>query len=168
MPRDPIDEARWERVEEATESLLDGDYPAALTLLKAELERDPANAYAYHYTGVAMTELRQHEAARDAFAAAVKVAPNYLAARIGLAHALRRTGDLLGAITEARDALEQFPEDGEAHHAIALALAAAGDRRAAVPHLEAFLRSGPEVEAQIEARQLLAEFATEGGPVEFD
>jgi len=37
-----------------------------------------------------------------------------------------------------------------------------------VPHLEAFLRSGPEVEAQIEARQMLAVLLEEGGPVEFD
>ncbi|MBM4360855.1 MAG: tetratricopeptide repeat protein [Deltaproteobacteria bacterium] len=163
-----LDERRWEQVEEATEFLLDGNHPEALARLRDALLRDPANAYAYHYTGVAMAELGKHEAARDAFAAAVKVAPEYLAARVGLAHALRRTGDLLGAITEAQDAIERFPQDGDAHYAIALALASAGDRAAAIPHLEAFLRSGPEIEAQIEARQMLAMLAEGKGAIDFE
>jgi tetratricopeptide (TPR) repeat protein len=166
--RDDLDARRWEHVEEATELLLDGNHPAALEHLKQVITDDPRNAYAYHYTGVALSELGHHEPARDAFAAAVKVAPDYLAARIGLAHALRRTGDFLGAITEARDALEQFPEDGDAHYAIALAFAAVGDRAAAVPHLEAFLRSGPEVEVQVEARQMFAELMQGSGPIDFE
>jgi len=166
--RDVVDEGRWEAVENASELLLDGNYPDALVELKAVIEQDPLNPYAYYYTGVAMSELRQEEPARDAFAAAVKVAPKYLAARIGLAHALRKTGDLMGAISEAKDALELFPQDGDAHYAIALCFAAVGDRAAAVPHLEAFLRGGPEVELQIEARQMLAELMQGEGAIEFD
>lgn len=166
--RDEIDERRWAEIEEASELLLDRNFHEALGKLRDALVGDPGNAYAYYYTGVAMTELGKHEAARDAFEAAVKVAPEYLAARIGLAHALRKTGDLMGAITEARDAIERFPEDGDAHFAIALALASAGDRAAAIPHLEAFLRSGPEVEAQIEARQMLAELSAGKGAIDFD
>jgi tetratricopeptide (TPR) repeat protein len=166
--RDGIDERRWEQVEEATEFLLDGNHPEALSRLRDALMRDPANSYAYYYTGVAMSELGKHEAARDAFAATVKIAPDYLAARVGLAHALRRTGDLMGAITEARDALERFPQDGDAHYAIALAFASVGDRAAAIPHLEAFLRSGPEIEAQIEARQMLAQLAEGQGSIDFE
>lgn len=165
---DDLDARRWEAVEEATELMLDGNHPAALEHLKRAILDDPRNGYAYHYTGVALAELGKDEAARDAFEAAIKVAPGYLAARIGLAHALRKTGDFFGAIQEARDALERFPEDGDAHYAIALAFAAVGDRAAAVSHLEAFLRSGPEVEVQVEARQLLAELAQGTGPVEYD
>lgn len=166
--RDGTDERRWEAVEDAAELLLDGNHPDALRSLKGVLLADPQNAYAYYFTGVAMSELHQEEAARDAFAAAVTVAPEYLAARVGLAHALRKSGDVVGAITEGRDALERFPQDGDAHYALALAFAAVGDRAAAVIHLEAFLRSGPEVEVQIEARQMLDELSQGEGAVEFD
>ena len=166
--RDTTDERRWEAVEEASELLLDGNQPAALALLKTVLVADSGNAYAYYHVGVAMRELNQNEASRDAFAAAVAVAPEYLAARLGLAHALRKTGDILAAITEARDTLERFPHDGDAHFAIALAFAAVGDKAAAVPHLELFLRSGAEVEEQMEAREMLAEFSQGDGAVEPD
>ncbi len=168
MDRDREDEVRWEAVEEATELLLDKDYPAALAALKKVIEADPGNPYAYHYTGVAMDELGRHEAARDAFRAAVRVSPGYLAARIGLAHALRKTGDVTGSVAEASEALARFPQDGDAHFAIGLALAALGDRPGARRHLEEFLRSNPEIEAQIEARGMLEQLAADGGPIEFD
>jgi tetratricopeptide (TPR) repeat protein len=164
----PTDEERWEAIEEATELLIDKSYQPALEHLKRVIEADPGNAYAFYYTGVAMDELGRREAARDAFQAAVTVAPSYLAARVGLAHALRKTGDLDGAVREAMEALAQFPEDGDAHFAIGLALAAAGDRKGARAHLEVFLRSGAEIEAQIEARAMLEQLASDGGPIEFD
>ncbi len=164
----PTDEQRWEAIEDATELLIDKSYQPALEHLKRVIEADPGNAYAFYYTGVAMDELGRHEAARDAFRAAVTVSPGYLAARIGLAHALRKSGDLDAAIREGVDALQQFPEDGDAHFAVGLALAAAGDRQGARAHLEAFLRSGAEIEAQIEARAMLEQLASDGGPIELD
>lgn len=167
VPPPANDADRWAAVEDATELLLDRNYPEALARLKKVIEADPGNAYAYHYVGVALDELGRAEAARDAFEAALRASPNYLAARIGLAHALRKTGDLMAAVAHGREALARFPDDGDAHFAIGLALAAAGDRPGAIRHLEAFLRSGPEIEAQIEARAML-ERLTAGGDVESD
>src|SRR3989442_692467 len=164
----PTDEQRWEAVEEATELLIDKSYQPALEHLKRVIEADPGNAYAFYYTGVAMDELGRHEAARDAFQAAVTVSPNYPAAQVGLAHALRKTGELDEAIRVGAEALARFPQDGDAHFAVGLALAAAGDRKAARAHLEAFLRSGAEIEAQIEARAMLEQLAADEGPIEFD
>jgi tetratricopeptide (TPR) repeat protein len=155
MSHEHTDPQRWAAVEEATELLLDKQHDKALEELKRAILDDPGNPYAYYYTGVAMDELGQLEAARDAFRAAVRVAPEYLAARVGLAHALRKTGDLAGAIREARDTLRRFPDDGDSHFALGLALAARGDRDGARQHLEAFLRSNPEIESQLEARAML-------------
>jgi tetratricopeptide (TPR) repeat protein len=155
-------EADWAAVEEATELLVEGRHSEALTELSEVLRADPSNAYAYHYLGLALYELDQLQAARDAHRAAVRLRPDYLASRVALSHSLRRLGALDEAIDEAREALKRFVDDGDALHAAALALAARGDRQRARAHLERFLSTGPEVEAALEARGLIS--LLEGGP----
>jgi Flp pilus assembly protein TadD len=164
--REDRDAEHWSAVEEATEVLLDGDPKQALVLLRGVLEADPKNPYALHYTGVAMFELKKYEPARDAYRAAVTMAPNYLAARVGLSQSLRMAGDASGAYVAAEEALERFPDDPELLYAGGLALAALGRRKKARAMLQRFLASGPELEAQLEARgviEMLAE-GHEGEP----
>src|SRR5688572_6057482 len=136
--RDPVDERRWEAVEEATELLVDRQWEPALELLRDVIKTDPMNPYAYHYVGTALYELGKIEPAKDAFEAAVKLAPEYRGARIGLAHVLRRLGRAEEAIVEAREVLDSFPDDGEAMHALGLALAARGDKQRSRRALEAY------------------------------
>ena len=163
---DDQDARHWAAVEEATEVLLDGDAQQALVLLRQVLEVDPKNAYAYHYTGAAMFELKKWEPARDAYRAALKLATKYLAARVGLSHSLRLSGDPSGAYMEALQALEDFEDDPDALYAGGLALAALGQRNEARKWLQRFLASGPELEAQLEARGILEMLAegNEGEP----
>ena len=149
------DATRWDAVEEATELLLEGHHDPALAALKAVLDADPANSYAYHYVGVAMQQVGKKEAARDAYFAAVKLSPSYLAARLGLSHVLRELGYVDGAIVQAREAVARFGDDGDAHYALALGYIARGDKQPARIHLEKFLASKPEFEAQMEARGML-------------
>ena len=149
------DNDRWDAVEEATEFLLEGNHEGALASLKRVLEGDASNFYAYHYVGVTMQALERTEAARDAYFAAVKLSPNYLAARLGLSHILRGLGYIDGAIRQAREALDRFPKDGDAHYALALGYVAAKQPQSARVHLEKFLATKPEFEAQVEARGLL-------------
>lgn len=160
------DAQHWGAVEEATEVLLDGDPKQALVLLREVLEADPKNPYALHYAGVAMFELKKWEPARDAYRAAVTMAPNYLAARVGLSHSLRMSDDVSGAYVAAEEALERFPDDPGAIYAAGLALAALGRRKKAQQMLQRFLASGPELEAQLEARGVLEMLAQghEGEP----
>jgi tetratricopeptide (TPR) repeat protein len=108
-----------------------------------------------------MFEVGRFDAAVDAYEAALRVAPNYLAARVGLSHALRIEGDLPAALEHARKALAQSPADGDALFAMGLAQALSGDRVGAIRSLEAFLRSGPELEVSLEARAALAKLAEE-------
>lgn len=166
MSDDERDAKHWAAVEEATEVLLDGEPQQALVLLRQVLEDDPTNAYAYHYTGVAMFELKKFEPARDAYRAALKLAPKYLAARVGLSHSLRSSGDPSQAYMEALQALEDFEDDPDALYAGGLALAALGQRKKARKWLHQFLASGPELEAQLEARGILEMLAEgdEGDP----
>jgi Flp pilus assembly protein TadD len=149
------DESHWEAVEDATELLQEGRYPEALLALRDVIKAQPNNPYAYNYLGVAFFETRNLEAARDAYRAAVRLAPEYLGARVSLSNVLRMLGDADGALAQAREALRGFPKDGDALHAAGLANAAKGNRGEARRQLEGFLGSSPELEAQQEVRQIL-------------
>jgi Flp pilus assembly protein TadD len=156
------DRRRWTAVEEATELLHEERFREAMVELRRVLADDPANAYAYHFLGVAFFEIGEIEAARDAYMACLRLAPRYLGARVALAHVLRILGDSRGAIREGMSALSQAPGDPDALHAIALAHHARGDDAAARKYLEAFLETNPEFEVAVEARGLLASLG--GGP----
>ncbi|MEZ4297866.1 MAG: tetratricopeptide repeat protein [Polyangiaceae bacterium] len=162
------DAAHWESVEEACELLLEERYEDGLTALRDVIKADPTNPYAYHYAGVALYELRQLEPARDAYRAALRYAPAYLAARVGLSHVLRELGDARAALIEAQEALARFPRDADAMRAAGLAHAALGQRKAARRQLEGYLGAGPEVEQRLEVQQVLEMLGIgdEGDPFE--
>jgi tetratricopeptide (TPR) repeat protein len=150
------DHAQWTAVEEISELLHEERFHEALPLLRAVLEADRRNSYAFHLLGVALYEVGELEAARDAYRACVAIAPDHRGARVHLSHCLRELGDLRAAIKEGLDALSRFPDDGDAMHAIGLAYLARGDGVAAKRYLEAYLATGPEFEAATEVRTLLA------------
>src|SRR5690606_24084525 len=141
------DHAHWEAVEEAAGLLEEARWEDALRELKQVLVRDANNPYAYFLLGGAFHELGQKEASRDAYQAAVRVAPDHLGARVALAHVLRELSDPAGAEREAREALRRFPGDGDALHALGLAQAARGNRKDARKNLQGFLDKNPEFEA---------------------
>jgi tetratricopeptide (TPR) repeat protein len=153
--RTPANARDWAEVEEATELLHEERFQDALYLLRDVIKANARNPYAYYFLGVALFETAQLEAARDAYRAAVKLSPDYLGARVALAHVLRMLGDLRGAITESEEALRRNPSDGDALHAAGLAHAARGDDDAARRYLHAFLASNPEFEAAAEVRAIL-------------
>jgi Flp pilus assembly protein TadD len=149
------DGQQWSAVEEATELLHEERFREAMVELRRVLEADPKNPYAYHFLGVTFFEVGEIEAARDAYAASLRLAPRYLGARVALCHVLRILGDPKGAIREGVAALSQVPGDPDSLHAVGLAYHACGDEAAARKYLEAFLETGPELEVAIETRALL-------------
>jgi tetratricopeptide (TPR) repeat protein len=158
-----LEKAHWSAVEEATELLHEERFQDGLYLLRDVIKADPANPYAYYFLGIALVETAQLEAARDAYRAAVKLAPGYLGARVALSHVLRMLGDLRGAIAEGEEALRRYPSVPDALHAAGLAHAARGDDHAARRYLEAYLATQPEFEAAAEVRTILE---TLGGSAE--
>jgi Flp pilus assembly protein TadD len=153
--RDERDSRHWDDVEEASEILLTGDFEGALLELKRVLEADTQNPYAFNLLGSALWELNRLAPARDAFKAATLVSPTYLGARVSLSHVLRKLKDFAGAEEAARSALALFPGDGEAMHALGLALAAHGKRGEAKRSLEGYLATNPEFESATEVRGVL-------------
>jgi Flp pilus assembly protein TadD len=167
---DARDRAHWEAVEEPAELLAEQRFGDALLALREVLASDPQNPYAYHYLGATLYETEKLEPARDAYRAAVRLAPDFLGARVALSHTLRQLGDAKGALAEANEALRRFPKDGEAMHAAGLAHAALGERKAAAKKLEGFLDAAPEAEAALEVRQILEllGLGEDGEPLEIE
>lgn len=157
----PADAAKWSAVEEAAELLHEERFREAMIELRAVLEKDPSNPYAYYFLGVAFFEVGEVEAARDAYAACLKLAPAYLGARVAQAHVLRLLGDTRSAVREGMAALSQAPGDPDALYALGLAHHARGENAAARRYLEAFLQTNPEFEVAVETRALLGSIGGE-------
>ena len=152
---DPNDAKHWEEAEEAVEALREGNPIGAIVALRGVIRSSPRNAYAYHYLGIALFESSELEAARDAYRAALLVAPRYLGARVHLSHVLRMLGDATAAIREGEAARRQAPTDPDVWHALGVAHAQRGDKDAARHYLEGYLRSHPEPELANEVREIL-------------
>jgi Flp pilus assembly protein TadD len=153
------DGEQWSAVEEAAELLHEERFREAMIELRRVLERDPKNAYAYHFLGVGFFEVGEMEASRDAYLACLKLAPSHLGSRVALCHVLRTLGDSRGAVREGMVALTQAPGDGDALYALGLAHHARGEDATARMYLEAFLDTAPEFEVAVETRGLLASLA---------
>ncbi len=155
-PVDPIDAQHWSEVEDAVEAIHDEQPFEAIVALRRVLQTSPRNPYAFHWLGVALFETNELEASRDAYRAALALAPKYLGARIHLSHVLRMLGDVRGALEQAETARRQAPDDPEAWHALGLAHAQRGDKEIARRWLEGYLAKGnPEFEVQMEVRAIL-------------
>ncbi len=157
-PVDDIDAAYWDAVEEATEQLHEESYQEALVSLRDVIKTNPQNPYAFYFLGVALFEVGELEAAKGAYEACLRVAPNYLGAKIALSHVCRSLGDARGAVQRGMAALTQAPDDGDALYAVGLAYNARGDRAAARKYLSAFLDQRPEFETATEVRALIESF----------
>lgn len=154
---DPQDAAHWDAVEEAVELLHEEQFHPALLALREVLRQDPHNPYAFYFLGVALYESGELEASRDAYRAAIRLAPAHLGAKVALCHVLRALGDLRDAITVGTDAYKQASTDGDVLYALGQAYFARGDNLAAKRYFQAFLESHPEYESAVEVKQLLAE-----------
>jgi len=153
---DQRDGAHWDAVNEAIELLHEERYREALEVLREVLRLDPKNPYAFFFLGQAFYEVGEIEPARDAYRAALVLAPEHLGARIALTHVERKLGKHREATKEGMIALEQAPMDGDALYAVGLAYAARGDNAAARRYLEAFLKAQPELESRLEVEALLS------------
>jgi tetratricopeptide (TPR) repeat protein len=161
------DAAYWESVEEAAELIQEEQFQEALYSLRDVVLDEPSNPYAYYLMGVSLVELSRLEPARDAYRAAINLSPKYIGARVSLCHVLRMLGEHREAIREGERALEICSDDGDLIHALGLAHAARGDRKASLRYLEAYLKTDPEFEVATEVRQMIELLKKNEGPLEF-
>lgn len=166
VAEDDSDAAKWEAVEEAAELLADDKLQDALYALRDVVKADPLNPYAFQLMGNALYEMGQLAPARDAYRAAVRVAPTFLGARTALASTLRALHDHRGALREGQEALRQAPADADALYTMGFSYAAIGARTEAARYLLAFLETRPELEVAMEVRQVLEMLKLATGPFE--
>jgi tetratricopeptide (TPR) repeat protein len=155
VPRDPAADARWDAAQEGAELLREGEVDAAIAELEAVVLQDPENEHALHFLGAAHFEKGRFEKAAKAYVEALRVAPGFGGALVGLGHALRMMGRHDEALRVGRQLLGRDPKDADGLYLVGLAHYARGEAAAARRHLERFLDARPEFEAANEVRGLL-------------
>ena len=133
-------------MEEATELLHEERFREALVELRRVLEEDPKNPYAYYFLGIALFEVGEIEAARDAYTACLKLAPRHLGARVALVHVLRMPGRRARRHPRGHGGARRRRRRRRRPLRLGLAYHARGDDAAARKYLEAFLATNPEFE----------------------
>jgi tetratricopeptide (TPR) repeat protein len=116
-----------------------GELEPALEALREAVRRDPRDAVARDYLGVAFQLAGMRESALSAFEAAAREDPDYAPAHLHLGLALDEAGRPREAVASYQEALRLEPESAAARHALARGCARLGDLDGAVR----LLRAGP-------------------------
>jgi protein O-mannosyl-transferase len=102
------------------------------------------NPFTHTVRGVNLADAGRHGEAAESFARALKLDPNCLPARVGLAEAWRALGRLDEARQQAALALQQHPEEAEAHIETAVMLGIDHHYAEAAQHLVKAVEAAPD------------------------
>ena len=166
MTDDERDAARWDAAQEGAELLREGELDAAIRELEGLVEREPDNAYAYHFLGGAHFERGELDKAMKAYVLALERAPRYIGAMVALGHTLRLLGRYDQALRMGNAVLAIQKGDADALYLMGLTHYARGEEAAARGYLLRFLETHPEVEVAQEAQGLLEIIEGRAQPLE--
>ncbi len=121
----------------------EGDLVSAEQLMRRALAADSRRADIRANLGNLFAGLGRHEAAIEAYRAALKTMPDFRPARLGLARSLLAAGDAAGAETEAKVLLGDTGNDAEAWNVLGSAKRVLGDDDAAEDAFRQALRLAP-------------------------
>lgn len=93
-----------------------GNNEGAIKALRDATKKDKTNADAWYYLGLALVKQREPKEASKAFEATLRLRPDFVAARNGLAYALIARGKLKDAQRAVEDSLRREPANAEAHY----------------------------------------------------
>lgn len=123
-------------------------YSEAAEVLKQAITKDKTDADAWYFLGLALiTDPKGLKDASKAFETAVKLRPNFAAARTGLAYALLLRNKTDSAAREARAALELDSTIADAYYVLGVTRLRAGAREEALKNAEAAIKLQPKVAA---------------------
>jgi len=121
-------------------------YSEAAEVLKQAIAKDKANADAWYYLGLAfIADPKGLKDASKAFETAVKLRPDFAAARTGLAYALMLRNKTEDAAREARKALDTDSTISDAYYVLGVTRLRAGAREEALHNAEAAIKLRPDV-----------------------
>jgi TonB family protein len=122
------------------------NYLEAAAVLKQAVAQDKTDAEAWYFFGLALiTNPKGLKDASKAFETAVKLRPNFAAARTGLAYALMLRNKTDGAAREAMAALEVDPAIADAYYVLGVTRLRAGAREEALKNAEAAIKLQPNL-----------------------
>ena len=121
-----------------------GDSPAAIKILKEIVKKDPDDADAWYYLGLAFYSQGLFDEARPRFERLIELRPNSADAYAKLAYALILANEPQKAMTTGQRALELGVKSPEAHYAIAEANFRLNSPEKAVEEAEAALMVSPD------------------------
>jgi tetratricopeptide (TPR) repeat protein len=119
-------------------------YASDVALWSDTVARQPGSPYSQNNLGIALAGAGRPREAAAAFAAAVRLKPDYAEAHNNLGLAWAETGQAERAIAEYREALRFRPHYPEAQANLGVALAGAGRLAEAAGLFEAALRENPD------------------------
>ena len=125
--------------------LVDIDRPdAARKTLQWLVEQNPASVRGRKRLGDSHLAANDPAAAIEQYRAAVSVAPQFVPARLGLAHVLTRTGRLEEGQREYEAVLAGHPSSVPGHRGLAICLAARGRMEPAAEHFARVIELAPD------------------------
>lgn len=167
-PLDPVSAARWDAAQEGAELLREGEVDRAIEELTSVVAGDRDNEHALYFLGAAYFERGAFDKAAKAYIEALRVAPAFSGALVGLGHAMRMQGRPTEALKIGRELLERDEKDSDGLYLVGLSHYARGEAAAAERFLLRFLDSRPEAEVANEARGLLGVLRERRGPAPED
>ena len=115
----------------------------ATRMFERVLAVNPVSSLPLENLGVLALERSDFAAARQLFERAVQADPRSSQAHAGLAVVRRKSGDRAGAVAEWTRAIDLDPTNYDALYNVAMTLFDGGQRDAARPYMERFVRSAP-------------------------
>jgi TonB family protein len=120
-------------------------FAEAAKLLQKFLKKNRADDEAWHYLGLSLLHNpKQIKEASKAFETALKLRPNFAAARIGLGYSLLLRNKLADAIREAQAGLSLESKSADAHFVIGVVRLRTGARDEALAQAETIIKLDPQ------------------------
>ena len=111
---------------------------------KTDILLNPNGVEGFYDLGAVYSRIGRHEAARQAYAVALRIDPGHTDALNNLGNIYLRLGQVHTAIETYRQVIERDPGYAKAYNNLGYAYVLAGDRERAVPQFEKAIRLDPE------------------------
>lgn len=143
-----------------------GDTQGALNALRERVRVKADDADAWHYLGTILMKGGDFKSAIQSFQTAVKLRPDFIAARTGLSYSLLLSNKTEEAEREAEQVLKYKRQSDEAHYVISDVALKRGDYRRALEEADAALEIEPQFKAaqDVKGKALFVVFMAAANP----
>ncbi|MBV9928512.1 MAG: tetratricopeptide repeat protein [Acidobacteria bacterium] len=142
-----------EEVSRALSLYKSGDARGAVGLLRERVKARADDADAWHYLGLIAMKGGDFKSAVQSFQTAVKLRPDFVPSRTGLAYALLLSNNNKEAKHEAEQVLKQNERSDEAHYIVSDVALKEGDYHKALDEADAALEIQPRFKAALDVKQ---------------